>query len=66
VAPNLLAKTLVEELDVHCTHGCTFKDNAWVLDDKGCPETIKFGLRKAHHHVRIPSQQILNMLMPLN
>jgi len=22
-----------------------------VLDDKGCPETIKFGLRKAHHHV---------------
>ena len=48
LAPNLLAKTLVEELEVHCTYGCTFTDEGWVLNDEGCPETIKFGLRKAH------------------
>jgi len=48
LSPNLLAKTLVEELQVHCAHGCTFSDQGWVVDEEGCPETVKFSLRRAH------------------
>jgi len=49
LASNLLAKTLVEELDTHCTYGCVYDDqDGWTLDLHGCPDTVKFHLRKAH------------------
>lgn len=49
--PNLMANTLVDELEVHCTYGCQFGDNGWELDEDGCTETTTFGLRKAHQKV---------------
>ncbi|KAK3238447.1 hypothetical protein CYMTET_51543 [Cymbomonas tetramitiformis] len=49
--PNLMANTLVDELEVHCTYGCQFADNGWELDEDGCTETTTFGLRKAHQKV---------------
>jgi len=50
LGPNLLAKSMVDELEVHCTYGCKFTDDGrWVVDEEeGCPDTVKFGLRRAH------------------
>ena len=51
LSPNLLARSMVEELEVHCTYGCKLADDGWVVDPHGCRTVTKFGLRKAHHRV---------------
>lgn len=49
LAPNLLARSMVDDLRVHCTHGCVLgKGGVYELAPRGCPEVIAFGLRKAH------------------
>ena len=49
LAPNLLARSLVDDLREHCTHVCVLsRRGADELDPRGCPEVVAFGLRKAH------------------
>jgi len=49
LTPNLLARTLVEELEVHCPYGVRLSRSrgCWVEDEDGCPDTFKLALRKA-------------------
>ena len=49
LAPNVLARSIVDDLRVHCTHGCVLsRGGTYELDPRGCPEVVAFGLRKAH------------------
>ena len=45
---NLFARTLVEELEVHCPFGVRMGEGGvWEEDFDGCPDTYKLALRKA-------------------
>ena len=49
LAPNVLARSIVDDLRVHCTHGCVLsRGGTYKLDPRDCPEVVAFGLRKAH------------------
>mmetsp|Transcript_17736 Transcript_17736/g.42543 ORF Transcript_17736/g.42543 Transcript_17736/m.42543 type:complete len:271 (-) Transcript_17736:338-1150(-) len=47
LSPNLLARTLVDELEVFCPYGIRLEGGSWVEDEDGCPDTFKLSLRKA-------------------
>jgi len=49
LAPNLLARSLVDEQEVHCRWGCTWTDEVgWVVDEDGCAETVALAQRQQH------------------
>ena len=66
--PNLLAKTLVEELPVRCIYGCRQSPKGgWEPDDEdGCPDVVPFGLRKAHYKAEKPACPPLCTHSPLS
>eukprot|EP00873_Tetraselmis_striata_P010449 jgi/Tetstr1/430713/TSEL_020505.t1 len=45
--PNLLARTMVEELEVRCPYGVRLGAAGWEADPDGCHDTFKLGLRRA-------------------
>ncbi|CAG9466778.1 unnamed protein product [Pedinophyceae sp. YPF-701] len=48
LSSNLLARSMVDELEVLCPYGVKLGDDGWEEDPDGCPEVLRFGMRRPH------------------
>lgn len=50
---NIALKGQIDDLEIYCQHGLTRIDSEddFLIDEEGCPETIKLGERDAHEEI---------------